>query len=505
VLRYAWPLTLQPVSRPKLGIVFVAQNAERLSAAINSWLSARSLDVDWVVMIVGTNARHSARDMASSLTIEHEVHLVEQGKTLGDRLACAKDLAIRIEVKAMLTVTDAVRFGQFGWESHVFSQPQNAGSVWALTAEGRGETLLEVSYGDADGTVSARVEIFGLIEGLPVPGLERVLTVDPKISPTRRALSPTPVAEQAGVQVISEGQGHAVRPGRTVNEIFERVQVLNLDRRPDRWEEMKWQLDNAGIAAERFGAVDGSLPEIGAEFEEYASQPLVPFPVHVEHLDFGIDFYIHPPCQVARVAQLEQRSVSKAIASAGAWGYMRSYRTILEQSLADQVETLLVFDDDVLFHRDFEALFAQVAEELPEDWLVLQLGTLQYNWEQPWFDPVSNHLYRTNGAAIGSHAVGMRFEAIPSILDHVSRMDMPFDIGAMSAFTQAFPEQCFIALPNLAIQRLGRKSDINTSEFQKASTIEETAATYRWNLADYPDGECASADLGMGHDRKAGT
>jgi len=95
-------------------------------------------------------------------------------------------------------------------------------------------------------------------------------------------------------------------------------------------------------------------------------------------------------------------------------------------------------------------------------------------------------LYQTNGTAIGSHAVGMRFEVMPYLLDHVKRMDMPFDIGALSSATRAFADRCFVIYPNLAIQRL-TDSEIGTSEFLQSHGRQRALATYRWNIADYID------------------
>jgi hypothetical protein len=133
---------------------------------------------------------------------------------------------------------------------------------------------------------------------------------------------------------------------------------------------------------------------------------------------------------------------------------------------------------------------------LPDNWLVLQFGTLQYNWSSACVQWRSPMLYQTDGTAIGSHAVGMRFEILPFLLDHVKRMDMPFDIGALSATVRAFSDRCFVIYPNLAIQRL-TDSDIGTSEFLKGQGRQKALSTYRWKSDDYVDdaGQSSALDV----------
>jgi GR25 family glycosyltransferase involved in LPS biosynthesis len=270
----------------------------------------------------------------------------------------------------------------------------------------------------------------------------------------------------------------------TINEVFERVLTINLDRRSDRWAQASRRLGHLGIRSERFRAVDGTAADISAEYEAYKRRPLAALPQGVRPIGSSRDYYLDYDSQTARVAHTESTTGAKAIQSAGAWGYLKSWEAILEQALRDRPESLLVFDDDVILHRRTHQIFAAAVGALPADWLILQLGTLQYHWESDWVKWRSPFLYSTNGTAIGSHAVGLRFEIVPYLLDHVKRMELPFDTGALAAATHDFKERCFVAYPHIAIQHLA-DSDISTSEFQKTRTQTDIAETYRWNPADY--------------------
>lgn len=268
----------------------------------------------------------------------------------------------------------------------------------------------------------------------------------------------------------------------TINGVFERVVVVNLDRRPDRWNSVADQAARHGIVIERFPAVDGRDPGVEREWREYAARPLVP-PPDSRPVREPFQFYLDYDNQAARVAYLETRDNQKAIRTAGAWAYLKSMAAILEAAIEQRLESLLVLDDDALFHRETAALFNRAMRQAPADWLILQLGTLQYQWEDWWIKWHSENLYLCRGSSIGSHAVGMRREAMPLLLDHVRRFDLPYDIGALSAVKHAFPERCLTMFPNVVIQS-SMGSDIGSSNAQPLE-LDRPDNRYRWSLDEY--------------------
>lgn len=467
VLRQAWPLTIHVDDRPKWGLAVLVEDAQRLSEALDSWLSS-VLNVEWVVIVVFDRSNETLSSEIGKLTIKHETHLVDSRGDPVTGLRAVFSLVDRIGVDRLYAISDRVRVAA------------GSGNVGRLS----------VGSGEYAASLLVPEEGSGIC-GLVVSQSDRFRSVaDPAI----RCGSDVDV----GAQIRSALTGwrearknpsdHRGRPSKPikVNDVFDRVLVLNLDRRPDRWREMTAQLQKVGISAERFAAVDGRDPDVLAEYERYAASPPHVVSKELPPIRYSADLYRNYVSQAQRVAYLEAGGKGKAIRSAGAWGYLRSYEAILERALEDQVQSLLVFDDDVLLHNRLPELFAQVMEQIPDDWLILQFGTLQYNWSSSavqWRTPM---LYQTNGTAIGSHAVGMRFEVMPYLLDHVKRMDMPFDIGALSSATRAFADRCFVIYPNLAIQRL-TDSEIGTSEFLQSHGRQRALATYRWNIADYID------------------
>lgn len=114
-------------------------------------------------------------------------------------------------------------------------------------------------------------------------------------------------------------------------EFFDRVVVINLDRRPDRWERFQEHLaeiDWPFRQVERFRAIDGRI----------ASPP--------------------PWWRMG----------------GGAWGCHQSHVRIIEQALMDGVRTILVLEDDVVFVPNFRERVDQFLRALPSDWHQAYLG-----------------------------------------------------------------------------------------------------------------------------------
>ena len=102
-----------------------------------------------------------------------------------------------------------------------------------------------------------------------------------------------------------------------VNDYFDKVVVINLDRRPDRMEKLGPQLDELGIEYERFSAVDAN--------------------------DLGIKPYI-----------------------AGTMSHVTVWKKYKGQRV-------LVLEDDALFCDNFNEKFAEVMQTLPQDWDIFYL------------------------------------------------------------------------------------------------------------------------------------
>ena len=194
------------------------------------------------------------------------------------------------------------------------------------------------------------------------------------------------------------------------------------------------------------------------------------------------EFYLDYDSELARVAFFEAQR-GRAIATPGAWGLLRSMQAIVERALFEGWRSVLILEDDVLFHKDAVELFDRCMAQLPADWLVLQLGAMQLHWENDWISWYSDNLYLCQGSSLGAHAFALRAEVLPELLEASRARDLPFDIGALHTIKRRYASQCFTMFPNLAIQDAA-DSDIGTSTifFREARQVDNI---YRWHLPDY--------------------
>ncbi len=270
---------------------------------------------------------------------------------------------------------------------------------------------------------------------------------------------------------------------KTINDVFSKVIVINLDRRPDRYRAVQAQLDVLGIRAERFTAVDGKDRTILEEWQEYAAGPLVAPGSDDTPVSTYRQFHLEDMSDRARVAFVEQRDGKKAIATAGAWGLLLSMTAASERAATEGWPSVLILEDDALFHKDTTALFDHILGQLPADWAILQLGAMQLHWEPSWITWHSKNLYKCNGSSMAAHAVGLRNEVFPALLEACRKHDLPFDIGALHVIKRQYRDRSLTCFPNLVIQD-ATDSEIGMSTIFFREARQETNI-YRWQIGHY--------------------
>jgi GR25 family glycosyltransferase involved in LPS biosynthesis len=176
-----------------------------------------------------------------------------------------------------------------------------------------------------------------------------------------------------------------------VNEFFDKVVVINLDRRIDRMEQLVPQLNKLGIEYERFSAVDGKELDISPIIAGTMS--------HVEVLKNNRDTKI------------------------------------------------LVLEDDALFVDDFNEKFEEVMQTLPVDWDIFYLGALLPKHTGK-VTPVNEHWTR-QVFTTGTQAYCINPARVNYFIENLDGYEWYIDIG-LRVFAEKY--NAYITQPNLVTQ-----------------------------------------------------
>lgn len=164
----------------------------------------------------------------------------------------------------------------------------------------------------------------------------------------------------------------------------------------------------------------------------------------------------------------------------GSYGYLWTMTRILQHAIQQKWNNILIFDDDVWFHREWEKKWEEACPNFPLNWQLLYLGASHHrDWHKI---KIQEGGYHPLGYVDGSFAIGLSSSIFPFLLREIQKWKEPFDSGPLKQVQRQFPSQCWVVYPNICIADL-RESDIR-SERGKAYALKR-AQLCRWNLTDF--------------------
>jgi len=191
---------------------------------------------------------------------------------------------------------------------------------------------------------------------------------------------------------------------KSLNEYFQEIHCINLDRREDRWKECLQEFDKHGLNVERFSAFDGK-----------------DFPPH-------------------------------SILNPGQVGAIYSHRGIIEKAKERNLDNILILEDDVKFTDNVNNKFSELYNNIPEDWDVILFGG-NHSGNNPWSKGeltfVANNIFRVS-YSLALHCYAVKNTVFDKTIDALSKMNNTND--ALFAEIQK-DINCYIIRPHLAWQR----------------------------------------------------
>jgi GR25 family glycosyltransferase involved in LPS biosynthesis len=175
---------------------------------------------------------------------------------------------------------------------------------------------------------------------------------------------------------------------KNLNNFFERIYCLNLDRRTDRWDHACNEFKKINTNVERFSAIDGLL---------------------LEYNDNNVT-----------LPEL---------------GCMMSHLNIIKQCKNDNVSNVLIFEDDIKFKDNFISVFGETIDHIPT-WDMLYFGGRQIiNPTQ-----IDTNIYKLH-KCYTTHAYAANHTIFDNIIEYVSKLEKPIDVY-LSELHSTF--ECFL-------------------------------------------------------------
>lgn len=189
-----------------------------------------------------------------------------------------------------------------------------------------------------------------------------------------------------------------------LNTIVDKVYVINLKKDTEKMENAKKEFDNQHIVYERFDAVLG---------KEVKSDPRI-------------------------------NSVCNTYCADGIKGCALSHKTIWENALKNAYESVAIFEDDVLFNRDFNTVLQLNYKDVPTDFDILYLGASldcgdksTYNRINEYTNGIRNerltdNILKVNGCA-GTYGYIVSKKGMQAIKDELVTMHIDLNIREWTA------------------------------------------------------------------------
>lgn len=227
-----------------------------------------------------------------------------------------------------------------------------------------------------------------------------------------------------------------------INTYFDKIYIINLERRPDRRENIERRLKKHKVTNYVvFPATDGSK-----------------HPMYQYYLRF-----------------------KGFTDSAGAFGVLSSAARLLVDAAQKGYKRILILEDDAVFHRDFDNQFQKRVAVIPQDWKLLYFGTSMRKWR--FQQRAQHHKTRqyctSTGTIAGAFALGIDSSVYRDLLIELNDTSRAWDIGPLRAVNLKYNSKCIIMYPYLIL------CDTRDSDIRRNKSLNEKKETCGWTYEDF--------------------
>lgn len=218
----------------------------------------------------------------------------------------------------------------------------------------------------------------------------------------------------------------------SLNNFFEHIFVINLDRRTDRMDHIEDLFSKHNISFERISAIDGSIRSVLHSFKSLKRTKIL---------------------------------------TASAYGCLLSHIKAVELARKRRYKNILIFEDDIIFHNKFKTLLHKI-HRIPKFWEILYLGCSQKKCNQ--YKPSSGFYVANKSRGTFAYAIN------GSIYNDVLRLwkirDHPVDVALETIQAR---KKSYVIHENLII------AEVKNTNIQSKRDMIQSSKDVKWDLTMY--------------------
>ena len=239
-----------------------------------------------------------------------------------------------------------------------------------------------------------------------------------------------------------------------LNVIFDKIFVINLKKDVYKRNNIIHKFKNLNINFFFFDGINGyETTEIIKAYNLYKNKP---FDWEGSH-------------------RYERDRQKKMIPSLGAFGYLQTWINILNLSKEKSFKNILVFDDDIIFDKNFELKVDNFFKKI-KNFKIINLGVSQHIWKNII---IQDNYYHPIEFTDGSFAIGINESIYDELLDDCLKYNISFDSGPVRNIYIKYKSDCFISYPNIVI------ADLSSSDISSSRNIIEYSNKFKWYLENF--------------------
>ena len=217
-----------------------------------------------------------------------------------------------------------------------------------------------------------------------------------------------------------------------INDYFDNIYVLNLDRSTDRYLKIKNKLESLNIKYQRFSAVDGK---------------------NINDNEYDFSKFVQGRGMIENKYAL---------------GCLRSHISIIKDAKDKGYKKILILEDDILVSKDIHVYFQKLRNI--DNWKLLYFGSSQYNWDVQFIDDFY-YAKRT----LGTFSYALDHTIYDQILSS-NKEELSFDNLIVKSLQEKFKGQCYVFYPNICI------ADVSESLIRENRNQELHSKKMRWDI-----------------------